>query len=388
MSETTSELLAAFDSDEAKWAAVLARDAAADDAFVYAVRTTGIYCRPTCPSRRPRRENAEFHDDATAAERAGYRPCQRCRPQELSLTRRHAESVARACRLIETSDELPSLDELAQAAGLSRFHFHRVFKSITGLTPKAYAVARRAERVRAELLRNETVTEAMYEAGFSSSGRFYAASSQMLGMTPKRYRAGGEGMEIRFALGECSLGTILVAASEKGICAISLGNDPEQLLQEFQDRFVSATLIPGGKDFDAWVAQVVGFVEAPGLGLSLPLDIRGTAFQQRVWQALVEIPVGATISYAELAERIGSATSVRAVARACATNSIALAIPCHRVGRSDGGLSGYRWGVERKRALLEREKNHELVGDSCTDSSNASVIPACGVRSRNVDSTT
>ncbi|MDI5935693.1 bifunctional DNA-binding transcriptional regulator/O6-methylguanine-DNA methyltransferase Ada [Halomonas kalidii] len=367
MIETSTDSLATFESDEAKWAAVLARDAAADDAFVYAVRTTGVYCRPTCASRRPRRENAEFHADAAAAERAGYRPCQRCRPQEPSLTQRHAQSVAKACRLIETSDELPSLDELAQAAGLSRFHFHRVFKSVTGLTPRAYAVARRAERVRAELLDSETVTEAIYEAGFNSSGRFYAGSNRMLGMTPKRYRSGGKGMEIRFALGECSLGNILVATSEKGICAISLGSDPERLLQEFQERFANADLVPGGKDFDAWVARVVGFVEAPGVGLSLPLDIRGTAFQQRVWQALTEIPVGTTISYAELAERVGSPRAVRAVARACASNTIALAIPCHRVVRSDGALSGYRWGVERKRALLERERY---------SSSNASVMPA------------
>lgn len=367
MIETSTDSLATFDSDEAKWAAVLARDAAADDAFVYAVRTTGVYCRPTCASRRPRRENAEFHADAAAAERAGYRPCQRCRPQEPSLTQRHAQSVAKACRLIETSDELPSLDELAQAAGLSRFHFHRVFKSVTGLTPKAYAVACRADRTRQALAQRETVTEAIYEAGFNSSGRFYASSNRMLGMTPQRYRAGGKGMEIRFALGECSLGTILVATSEKGICAISLGSDPERLLQEFQERFANANLVPGGKDFDAWVARVVGFVEAPGVGLSLPLDIRGTAFQQRVWHALTEIPVGTTISYAELAERIGSPKAVRAVARACASNTIALAIPCHRVVRSDGALSGYRWGVERKRALLERERY---------SSSNASVMPA------------
>ncbi|MFQ3786288.1 bifunctional DNA-binding transcriptional regulator/O6-methylguanine-DNA methyltransferase Ada [Halomonas sp. A29] len=355
MNETPTPTFATFDSDEAKWAAVLARDAAADEAFVYAVRTTGVYCRPTCPSRRPRRENAEFHADAAAAERAGYRPCQRCRPRELPLAQRHAQSVARACRLIETSDELPSLDELAHAAGLSRFHFHRVFKAGTGLTPKAYAVACRAGRVRQALAQQETVTEAIYEAGFNSSGRFYAGSNRMLGMTPQRYRSGGKDTEIRFALGECSLGNILVATSEKGICAISLGSDPEQLLQEFQDRFANANLVPGGKDFDAWVAKVVGFVEAPGVGLSLPLDIRGTAFQQRVWQALTEIPVGATISYAELAQRIGSPQSVRAVARACASNTIALAIPCHRVVRSDGALSGYRWGVERKRALLERE---------------------------------
>ena len=355
MLETFTSSFDAFDSDEAKWAAVVSRIATADDVFVYAVRTTGIYCRPTCPARRPRRENVEFHADAAAAEQAGYRPCQRCHPRALSLTQRHVQSVAKACRLMEASDALPSLDELAHVAGLSRFHFHRVFKSVTGLTPKAYAVACRANRARQALVQRATVTEAMYEAGFNSSGRFYAGSESMLGMTPKRYRTGGKDMEVRFALGECSLGTILVAASEKGICAISLGSDPEQLLQEFQERFANASRSPGGEDFDAWVASVVGFVETPGVGLSLPLDIRGTAFQQRVWQALTEIPLGTTLSYTELAERVGSPRAVRAVARACATNTIALAIPCHRVVRSDGSLSGYRWGVERKRALLERE---------------------------------
>lgn len=355
MNETPDDSPLRFASDEAKWAAVLARDAAADDAFVYAVRTTGIYCRPTCPSRRPRRENAEFHADAAAAEEAGYRPCQRCRPQAASLPQRHAQRVARACRLIEHGEALPSLDELARVAGLSRFHFHRVFKAVTGLTPRAYAAACRADRVRQALTQQETVTDAIYEAGFNSSGRFYAGAERMLGMTPKRYREGGKGMEIQFALGECSLGTILVATSEKGICAISLGSDPEQLLQAFQEQFANANLIPGGKRFDAWVAKVVAFVEAPGVGLSLPLDIRGTAFQQRVWQALTEIPVGSTISYAALAARIGSPKAVRAVARACASNPLALAIPCHRVVRSDGALSGYRWGVERKRTLLERE---------------------------------
>ncbi|WP_051234305.1 bifunctional DNA-binding transcriptional regulator/O6-methylguanine-DNA methyltransferase Ada [Halomonas halocynthiae] len=348
-----------FASDEARWAAVLARDAAAEDAFVYAVRTTGIYCRPTCSSRRPRRKNAEFYADAVSAEAAGYRPCQRCRPQAISLTQRHAQSVARACRLIEHGEASPSLDELARVAGLSRFHFHRVFKSVTGLTPMAYAAACRADRVRQALTQQETVTDAIYKAGFNSSGRFYAGAERMLGMTPKRYREGGKGIEIQFALGECSLGTILVATSDKGICAISLGSDPEPLLQAFQEQFANASLIPGDKRFDDWVAKVVAFVEVPSVGLSLPLDIRGTAFQQRVWQALTEIPVGSTISYAALAEQIGSPKAVRAVARACASNPLALAIPCHRVVRSDGRVSGYRWGVERKRALLMREAEQE-----------------------------
>ncbi|PXX98389.1 bifunctional DNA-binding transcriptional regulator/O6-methylguanine-DNA methyltransferase Ada [Halomonas sp. LBP4] len=350
-----------FTTDEARWQAVLNRDTTADGAFVYAVRSTGIYCRPTCSARRPRRENTEFYTDGDAAERAGYRACKRCRPQATSLAQRHARAVARACRLIEASEALPSLDDLADAAGLSRFHFHRVFKATTGLTPKAYGAACRAERVREELLSSETVTDAIFDAGFSSSGRFYAASSGILGMTPERYRSGGEGMEIRFALGECALGSILVAASDEGICAISLGDDPDQLLHELQERFSAARLIPGDAGFDEWVARVVGFVEAPRLGLSLPLDIRGTAFQRRVWHALTEIPVGSTASYAEVAERIGAPQAVRAVARACAANTLAIAIPCHRVVRTDGTLSGYRWGVERKRALLEREAGHGEV---------------------------
>jgi AraC family transcriptional regulator of adaptative response/methylated-DNA-[protein]-cysteine methyltransferase len=250
---------------------------------------------------------------------------------------------------------MPSLDALAAAAGMSRFHFHRVFKTIAGLTPKAYAAAHRAQRVREELSRSDTVTEAIYGAGFNSSGRFYATSSQTLGMTPTNFRSGGADESIRFAVGECSLGAILVAATDKGICAISLGDDPDQLVRDLQDRFPEAHLIGGDQDFEQWMAKVVGLVEAPALGLDLPLDVRGTAFQQRVWQALCEIPSGSAVSYTEIAKRIGAPKAVRAVAQACASNPIAVAIPCHRVVRNDGALSGYRWGVERKRALLDRE---------------------------------
>jgi AraC family transcriptional regulator of adaptative response/methylated-DNA-[protein]-cysteine methyltransferase len=238
---------------------------------------------------------------------------------------------------------------------MSRFHFHRVFRTVTGLTPRAYAAAHRARRVREELTRSDTVTEAIYGAGFNSNGRFYATATEVLGMTPTHFRAGGSGASIRFAVGQCSLGEILVAATDKGVCAILLGNDPAALVRDLQDRFPNAELIGGDRDFEALVARVVGFVEAPALGLDLPLDVRGTAFQQRVWQALREIPAGSTTSYTELAARIGAPTAVRAVAHACASNAIAVAIPCHRVVRSDGGLSGYRWGVERKRALLARE---------------------------------
>ncbi|HEY1495911.1 MAG TPA: methylated-DNA--[protein]-cysteine S-methyltransferase, partial [Candidatus Solibacter sp.] len=247
------------------------------------------------------------------------------------------------------------LDELAASAGMSRFYFHRTFKAITGVTPKAYASARRAERVRTQLAASPTVTQAIYDAGFNSSGRFYAQSSEILGMTPGDFRAGGSRAAIRFAVAECSLGSIVVAATEKGVCAILMGDDPEELVRDLQDRFPRADLTGGDRAFESTVAKVLGFLEAPALGLDLPLDVRGTAFQQRVWQALRTIPAGATASYSEIAERIGSPKSVRAVAQACAANSLAVAIPCHRVVRHDGGLSGYRWGVERKRALLARE---------------------------------
>jgi AraC family transcriptional regulator, regulatory protein of adaptative response / methylated-DNA-[protein]-cysteine methyltransferase len=344
-----------FSSDDERWDAILRRDRAADGAFYYSVRTTGVYCRPSCAARRPRRENVAFHATAADADRAGFRPCRRCRPNEAALAERQALAVAKACRAIEEADEMPSLDDLAEAAGLSRFHFHRVFKAVTGVTPKAYGDAQRARRVRDELTRNDTVTEAIYGAGFNSSGRFYAASSDLLGMTPSAFRAGGNGAAIRFAVGECSLGSILVAATDKGVCAILFGDDPDALVRDLQDRFPKARLIGADKEFERLVATVVGFVEAPAHGLDLPLDLRGTAFQQRVWQALREIPSGSTASYAEIALRIGRPKAVRAVAQACASNGIAVAIPCHRVVRNDGALSGYRWGVERKRALLERE---------------------------------
>jgi AraC family transcriptional regulator of adaptative response/methylated-DNA-[protein]-cysteine methyltransferase len=355
MSERKEQNSTRFSNDDDRWAAVVGRDRDAEGMFYYSVRTTGVYCRPTCAARLARRENVRFHATCEEAERAGFRPCKRCRPTEPGLAEQRAAAVAKACRLIETAEDMPSLDALAEAVGMSRFHFHRVFKSATGVTPKAYAVAHRAQRVRAELSRNATVTEAIYSAGFSSNARFYAKSSEVLGMTPTNFRSGGTGASIRFAVGECSLGSILVGATEKGLCAILLGDDPGALVRDLQDRFPNAQLIGGDGTFEQWVAKVVGFVEAPAIGLDLPLDVRGTAFQQRVWQALREIPAGATTSYAQVAERIGSPNAVRAVAQACASNAIAVAIPCHRVVRTDGALSGYRWGVERKRALLDRE---------------------------------
>ena len=353
MSKTTDR--AAATVSDPRWASVVARSAEADGTFFYSVRTTGVFCRPSCSARVARPENVRFHPTREDAEAAGFRPCKRCKPDQPSLVEQHAAKVTEACRLIETSPAMPTLEELASRAGMSTFHFHRVFKAITGLTPKAYAAAHRGERVRKELGRTRTVTAAIYESGYSSNGRFYGESEQVLGMTPTDYRAGGANAEIRFAVGECSLGSILVARSERGVCAIFLGDDPDALARELQDRFPRASLIGGDAGFEELVAKVVGFVEAPGLGLDLPLDVRGTAFQQRVWQALREIPAGKPASYTEIAGRIGAPKAVRAVGHACATNPLAVAIPCHRVVRNDGGLSGYRWGVERKRALLQRE---------------------------------
>jgi AraC family transcriptional regulator, regulatory protein of adaptative response / methylated-DNA-[protein]-cysteine methyltransferase len=341
--------------NDPRWAAVVARNPEADDAFYYSVQTTGVYCRPSCAARLARPEHVRFHATCEDAERAGFRPCRRCKPDEPRLVEQHAVKVTQACRIIEESETVPGLKDLAQRVGLSTYYFHRVFKQVTGLTPGEYAAAHRSKRVRRELSRKPTVTEAIFDAGYNSSSRFYEKSNDLLGMTPTNYRAGGANTEIRFAVGECFLGSILVARSDRGVCAILLGDDANELARELQDRFPRADLIGGDADFEQLVSKVVGFVEAPGIGLDLPLDVRGTAFQQRVWQALREIPCGETASYAEIARRIGSPDSMRAVAQACAANALAVAIPCHRVVRQNGGLSGYRWGVERKRALLTRE---------------------------------
>jgi len=354
-----TELRAAATVSDPRWAAVMNRDARCDGAFFYCVRTTGVYCRPSCAARVARPENVEFHATAAEARRCGFRPCLRCKPDQPSPAaerpKQTAAMIAGLCRFIETAEHVPTLSELAQRAHISPYHLHRLFKAATGVTPKAYANAHRARRMREELARSGSVTEAIYDAGYNSGGRFYAQADQVLGMTPTRYRAGGADAEIRFAIGQCSLGAILVARSERGVCAIQLGDEPDTLARELQDRFPQATLVGGDVSFERWVAKVVALVEAPGIGLDLPLDVRGTAFQQRVWQALRDIPAGHTASYAEIAARIGAPASVRAVAQACGANALAVAIPCHRVVRSDGALSGYRWGVERKRALLARE---------------------------------
>lgn len=342
-------------ADDPRWARIVARDKTADGHLWYSVLTTGVYCRPSCPSRIANPRNVQLHDTLESAKATGFRPCKRCNPNGLSIEAETAALVAKACRMIEESEEEPSLDELADAVGRSPSYFHRMFKAATGVTPKDYVAAHRATKVRDGLASGSTVTEAIYDAGFNSSGRFYEKSTDMLGMTPSQYRAGGANEEIKFAVGQTSLGAVLVASTSKGVAAILLGDDPDELVRNLQDRFPKAHLIGADSDYEALVAQVVGLVEAPRIGLNLPLDVRGTAFQERVWKALQEVPAGATVSYAELARRIDAPRSVRAVAGACAANKLAIAIPCHRVVRNDGSLSGYAWGVDRKRVLINRE---------------------------------
>lgn len=350
-----------FMTDEERWAAVAARDKAAGEAFVYGVTTTGVFCRPGCNSRLPHRWHVVFFDSPAAARAAGYRPCRRCRPEEPSLRSRHTDGIARACRRIEAAEAPQSLEELARDAGLSPYHFHRLFKALVGVTPKQYATACRQERFRKALQSGQSVTAAIYAAGFGSSSRAYQGAARQLGMRPSVYRNGAMGERIRYASAPCALGWVLVAATPRGVCAIDLGDDPGDLARELLRRFPKAALEQGDPALATWVEQVVAFIDAPGRPLDLPLDIRGTAFQQRVWRALQEIAPGGTASYAEIAKRIGQPNAARAVAQACAANPVALAIPCHRAVGAGGRLRGYRWGVERKRALLEGEKTVSTV---------------------------
>lgn len=343
-----------FTDDAGRAAAVRARDPAADGQFFYAVLTTGVFCYPSCAARPARPENLRFFATREAAIEAGYRPCRRCRPDLAPRAVRRADAVAAACRDIE--QEAYDAASAAARAGLGQAAFARLFREITGVTPGAYEAQLRQRRAQDALRAGASVTGAIYEAGFSSSGRFYESADRMFGMTPGRYRAGGAGETIRFAFGTCFLGQVLVALSARGICAILLGDDCHDLAQELAKRFPNAALAPADDHVAAAVADVVRLIEAPGAGHDLPLDIRGTAFQRRVWQALRDIPAGQTASYADVADRIGKRGAARAVGAACAANPIAVAVPCHRVLTAQGRISGYAWGAARKRALLARER--------------------------------
>ena len=347
-----SQQQAAMDETELR-RAIAARDRAADGHFVFAVTTTGIYCRPSCPARRPKPAHVRFFTDPAQAEAAGFRPCKRCRPAAADPT---TARIVAACRQIAAAETPPALADLARTAGLSPHHFHRLFKAATGLTPAGCARAHRAGRLRAALGETETtVTRALFDSGFNTASRFYAAADGALGMPPATFRDGGAGIEIRHAVAPCTLGLVLVAQSARGVCAILIGDDGAALEAALARRFPKARLRPDAPGVGAMVAQVVALLAAPGSRIELPLDLQGTLFQQQVWQALRGIPAGSTVSYAELARRLGRPEAVRAVAGACAANPLAVVVPCHRVVRSDGGLSGYRWGIERKRALLAAE---------------------------------
>jgi AraC family transcriptional regulator, regulatory protein of adaptative response / methylated-DNA-[protein]-cysteine methyltransferase len=352
--ETFSEQ--SFLTDEDRWSAVTRRDKKADGHFFYSVKTTGVYCRPQCAARLALRENVQFFESITAAESAGFRPCKRCKPAGISQEQSRMQLVESACRTIEASERVPDLESLSKAAGLSRFHFLRIFKTVLGVSPREYHSSLREQRLREELGSAASVTEAMYNAGFQSSSQFYSNATDLLGMTPKSFRSGGRGMQIRYGIGQSVMGTLLVAVTERGVCSLQMGEHEPELLAELTANFPQASLQRDDAGVQPWIEKAIEAVEQPETAATLPLDIHGTAFQKRVWQSICSIKPGTTTSYAELARQLGSPRAVRAVAGACAANKIAVAIPCHRVLHSNGALSGYRWGVDRKRKLLDRER--------------------------------
>ncbi|HVK57367.1 MAG TPA: bifunctional DNA-binding transcriptional regulator/O6-methylguanine-DNA methyltransferase Ada [Candidatus Kapabacteria bacterium] len=345
-----------YRGEEARWRAVKEKDSRAEGQFFYGVKTTGVYCRPNCAAKLARRENIDFFESREAAERAGFRACKRCRPSGESQSEREREAIRRACEIIDGSDERMVATELAQAVGWSPFHFQRVFKKVMGVSPRQYAIAARDERARGVLREGKSVTSAIYDSGYNASSRFYERAPKMLGMQPREFQKGGKGVRIRHAIVKSALGLVLVAGTERGICCVHFGSTRAELAAHLRESFSKAELLEIDKDFEGWVSAVVRAIEEPAAVLKLPLDMRGTAFQRRVWQALTRIPTGTTTTYSDLAEGLGRREAVRAVARACATNPVAVIVPCHRVLRRDGGLAGYRWGLERKRKLLEREK--------------------------------
>lgn len=342
---------------DARWQAVVNRDGRFDEQFVFAVKTTGIYCRPSCPARRPKFENTAFFAAPVDAEKAGFRACLRCCPNAQSPADRRMSAVKKACTIIESAEEPPVLGELADAVGLSPSHFHREFKLLLGVTPKEYAAGKRVKRLQNKLNAARPVTDAIYEAGYGSGSRVYESSKRTLGMTPAKYSAGGKDQTIRFTIAKSALGLFLVAATDTGVCCIEFGATRAALKQSLRQRFPAADLNEDEAELKRWVSEIATFVRTPTRGLELPLDIQGTAFQQRVWKALQAIPLGQTASYQEIAVAIGKPTAQRAVAQACGANKLALAIPCHRVVRTNGELGGYRWGVDKKDFLLEHERS-------------------------------
>lgn len=340
-------------TDDDRYAALIRRDDAWRDAFVVGVRTTGIYCRAGCPARTPRRENLDFFDTVDQARAAGFRACLRCKPD---AERPGVEAITRACRMIEAAEVVPSLDQLARAAGLSSHHFHRLFKARMGVTPAAYAAQVRDRRAKTALEAGSSVTEAVYDSGFGAPSRFYDAADKRFGMTPSAWRKGGAGEHIRVTTAPCSLGRVLVAATDRGVSAIELGDDADFMLERFKLRFARAEIVQDDPQLEALVRRVVELVDDPkDPGRDLPLDVRGTAFQQKVWQALRTIPAGQTWTYGELAAAIGKPGAARAVGAACGANPVCVVVPCHRVVGSSGSLTGYAWGTERKKELLRRE---------------------------------
>ncbi len=342
--------------DDLRWNAVLGRDHALDGEFVYAVRTTGVYCRPSCPSRRSKRENTVFFATPVEAEQTGYRECLRCRPTQPSVEERRVQAVRAACAVIDAAEQAPGLSELAATVGLSPSHLHRQFKRLVGVTPREYAAGKRVARLQDGLHTGRTVADAIFAAGYGSGSRVYETAKRTLGMTPGQYRDGGRNLTIEFTVTHSSLGRMLVAATDQGVCCIEFGTSKKALQQSLTKRFPAARVKENDDDLRQWVADITAFIQTPKLGLRLPLDVQGTAFQQRVWKALQDIPAGRTASYRDVAAAIGQPTAHRAVASACSANKLAVAIPCHRVVRTDGKLGGYRWGLERKRQLLALEK--------------------------------